>query len=70
MDNPSIVGFPQIEGLAMVIELFDHAKKGLGRAANRTFSYSGKEFKSNDIMMQFEEFSNVHNCDRTSNATR
>ena len=37
---------------------------------NRPFSYSGKESESNDVMMQFEEFSNVHNSDRTSNATR
>ena len=34
------------------------------------FSYSGKESESNDVMMQFEEFSNVHNGDRASNATR
>ena len=37
---------------------------------NRPFSYSGKESESNDVMMQFEEFSNVHNSDRISNATR
>ena len=37
---------------------------------NRPFSYSGKESKSNDVMIQFEEFSNVHKSDRTSNATR
>ena len=37
---------------------------------NRPFSYSGKESESSDVMMQFEEFSNVHNSDRTSNATR
>ena len=36
---------------------------------NRPFSYSGKEPGSNDAMMQFEEFSNVHNSDRASNAT-
>ena len=36
---------------------------------NRPFSYSGKESESNDAMMQFEEFSNVHNSDRASNAT-
>ena len=38
--------------------------------SNRPFSYSGKESESNDVMMHFEEFSNVHNSDRTSNATR
>ena len=37
---------------------------------NRPFSYSGKDSESNDVMMQFEEFSNVHNSGRTSNATR
>ena len=36
---------------------------------NRPFSYSGKEPESNDVMMQSEEFSNLHNSDRTSNAT-
>ena len=37
---------------------------------NRPFSYSVKESQSNDVMMQFEEFSNVRNSDRISNATR
>ena len=37
---------------------------------NRPFSYSGKESESNDVVMQLEEFSNVHNGDRSSNATR
>ena len=40
------------------------------RPNNRPFSYSGKESQSNDVMMQFEEFSNVHNSDRISNASR
>ena len=40
------------------------------KEAKIPFSYSGKESESNDVMMQFEEFSNVHNSDRTSNATR
>ena len=35
---------------------------------NRPFSYSEKECESNDISLQFVEFSNVHNCDRSSNA--
>ena len=37
---------------------------------NRPFSCSGKESESNDVVIQFEEFSNVHNGDRASNATR
>ena len=37
---------------------------------HRSFSYSRKESESNDVMMHFEEFSNVHNNERTSNATR
>ena len=37
---------------------------------NRPFSYSEKESQSNDILLQFVEFSNVHNSDRSSNATR
>ena len=37
---------------------------------NRPFSYSKKESESNDVMMHFEEFSNVHNSDGSSNATQ
>ena len=33
------------------------------------FSYSENECGSNDISLQFVEFSNVHNSDRSSNAT-
>ena len=36
---------------------------------NRPFSYSESKCGSNDISLQFVEFSNVHNCDRSSNAT-
>ena len=36
---------------------------------NRPFSYSENECGSHDISLQFVEFSNVHNCDRSSNAT-
>ena len=36
---------------------------------NRPFSYSHNECRSNDISLQFVEFSNVHNCDRKSHAT-
>ena len=35
---------------------------------NRPFSSSENECGSNDISLQFVEFSNVHNCDRSSNA--
>ena len=37
---------------------------------NRPFSYSKKESGSNDISLDFVEFSNVHNTDRNSNATQ
>ena len=36
---------------------------------NRHSSYSVKESQSNDILLHFVEFSNKHNCDRSSNAT-
>ena len=38
--------------------------------ANRPFSYSEKESRSNDTLLHFVEFSNVHNSDRSSSATR
>ena len=38
-------------------------------AFHRPFSYSENECVSNDISLQFVEFSNVHNCDRSSKAT-
>ena len=37
---------------------------------NRHFSYSEKEAGSNDISLHLVEFSNVHNTDRSSNATQ
>ena len=37
---------------------------------NRPFSYSEKESQSNDTLLHFVEFSNVHNSDISSNATR
>ena len=40
------------------------------RGNNRPFSYSEKESQSNDTLLHFVEFSNVHNSDRNSNATR
>ena len=39
-------------------------------ASNRPFSYFEKESQSNDTLLHFVEFSNVHNCYRSSNATR
>ena len=38
--------------------------------SNRSFSYSQKESESNDVLMHFEKFSNVHSSDRSSSATR
>ena len=38
--------------------------------ANRPFSYSEKESQSNDTLLHFVEFSNVHNSDGSSNATQ
>ena len=37
---------------------------------NRPFGYSAKESHSNDTLQHFVEFSNGHNSDRSSNATR
>ena len=37
---------------------------------NRPFSYSEKEPQSNDTLLRFVEFSNVHNSDRSYNATQ
>ena len=36
---------------------------------NRPFSYSRKESGSNDILLHSVEFLNMHNTDRSSNAT-
>ena len=37
---------------------------------NRPFSFSEKGSQSNDVCLHFEEFSNVHNSDRSPNAIR
>ena len=37
---------------------------------NKPYSYSENESGSNDISLHVIEFSNVHNCDRSSNATQ
>ena len=42
----------------------------LVKKGNRPFSYSEKESQSNDTLLRFVEFSNVHNSDRSSNATQ
>ena len=36
----------------------------------RLLNLPEKESESNDTLLHFVEFSNVHNCDRSSNATR
>ena len=41
-----------------------------GNIANRPFSYSEKESQSNNTLLHFIEFSNVHDNDGSSNATR
>ena len=38
--------------------------------SNRPFSYSENESGLNDVSLHFVEFSNVHNCDPSSNATQ
>ena len=43
---------------------------GIKTVLNRPFSYSEKESQSNDTLLHFVEFSNVHNGDRSSNATQ
>ena len=52
-----------------LLEDFD-AKEMYLDPKNRPFSYSEKESQSNDTLLHFVEFSNVHNTDRSSNATR
>ena len=37
---------------------------------NRPFCFSEKDSQSNDTLLHFVEFSNVHNSDKSSNATR
>ena len=52
------------------LALIDHVPRNeLWGDPNRPYSYARKESESNDVMMQFEEFSNAHNSDRASNAT-
>ena len=45
-------------------------KLKIGKLQNRPFRYSKKESGSNDISLNFVEFSNSHNTDRSSNATQ
>ena len=39
-------------------------------AVDRPFSHSKKESESNDVLMPFAEFSNVHNSDGSSSDTQ
>ena len=56
-----------IETILLVIrEKFDSQRYGIDLLA----TYSKKESESNDVVMHFKEFSNVHNSNRSSNATR
>ena len=48
------------------IQLFSE----ISRSTNSPFSYFEKEPESNDILVHFVEFLNVHNNDRISNITR
>ena len=48
----------------------DEQKMTNKSSAHRPFSYSEKESQSNDTLLHFVEFSNVHNSDRSFNATR
>ena len=50
--------------------LKDKSIKEAGMINNRPFSYSENESQSNATLLNFVEFSNVHNSDRSSNATR
>ena len=53
-------------------EELENRKNSAGKVNknNRSFSYSEKESQSNDTLLHFIEFSNLHNSDRSSNATR
>ena len=47
----------------------DLSALGLMFSSNIPFSYSEKESQSNNTLLHFVEFSNVHNSDSFSNAT-
>ena len=57
--------------VSIILESIKHKFKVYkdNRFQNRPFSYSEKESQSNDTLLHFVEFSNVHNSDRSSNAT-
>ena len=62
-------GFSRVQCLKFIFR--QTSKNSLGtQCRNRPFSYSEKESQSNETLLHFVEFSNVHNSDRTSNATR
>ena len=49
----------------------DWGEEGGGnKIINKPFGHSKKESESNDILLHFVEFSNVHQRDRRSNVTR
>ena len=54
-------------GLDLNTDLNDKAVRPIDLLA---LSYSGKESESNDFLLHFVKFSNVHNSDRSSNATK
>ena len=51
------------------VKLFFCLSEKLLNIENRPYRHSEKETESNDTWLNFVEFSNVHNSDRTSNAT-
>ena len=57
-------------GSSGMFEVADYRETFLKLISHRPFSYSIKEPQSNDTLLHFVELSNVHNCDRSSNATR
>ena len=54
----------------VAVVVLSYEKHFFGLKPNRPFSYSEKESQSNDTLLHFVEFSNAHNSDRSSNATR
>ena len=54
-------------GLGATVKSYPHQSRDfdclLEGPSNRPFSYSESVCGSNDISLQFVEFSNVHNCD-------
>ena len=55
---------------SIVVDLFQVCFMVYHVLFNKPFSSSEKESESNDFLIHFVEFSNVHNSGRSSNATR